>query len=71
MHGVLYCKWKIYQVVGVCKHMYPQLVLPSKLVKSMLEGLHSALVGVLHGETKLKVCARCYRPGHKTDVDMS
>ena len=48
------------------------LVLPGNLVKSVLEGLHSTLVGGHMGAAKTlaKVCARFDWPGQKRDVEM-
>ena len=49
-----------------------QLVLPANLVKNVLEGLHSTLVGGHMGAAKTleKVRARFYWPGQRNDVDM-
>ena len=59
--GVLHHRWDdVPGGGGVCKHL--QLVLPGNLVKSVLEGLHSTLVGDHMGAAKTlaKVHARFY-----------
>ena len=63
-------RWEDVPGGGVCKHL--QLVLPGNLVKSVLEGLHSNLVGGHMGAVKTlaKVRARFYRPGQKRDVEI-
>ena len=68
--GVLHRRWEDVPGGGVCKHL--QLVLPGNLVKSVLEGLHSTLVGGHMGAAKTlaKVRARFYWPGQKRDVEM-
>ena len=55
---------------GVGRHL--QLVLLASLVKNVLEGLHSTLVGGHMGAAKTleKVRARFYWPGQRNDVDM-
>ena len=69
--GVLHRGWEDIPDGGVCKHL--QLVLPGNIVKSVLEGLHSTLVGghMRAAKTLAKVCARFYSwPGQKRDVEM-
>ena len=60
--GVLLRRWEDVPGGGVCKHL--QLVLPGNLVKSVLEGLRSTLVGGHMGAAKTlaKVRARFYWP---------
>ena len=66
--GVLHRRWEDVPGGGVCKHL--QLVLPGNLVKSVLEGLHSTLVGGHMGAAKTlaKVHAQFYWPERCRDV---
>ena len=63
--GVLHRRWEDVPGGGVCKHL--QLLLPGNLVRSVLEGLHSTLVGGHTGAAKTlaKVRAQFYWPGQK------
>ena len=68
--GVLHRIWEDIPGGGVGRHL--QLVLPASLVKNVLEGLHSTLMGGHMGAAKTleKVRARFYWPGQRNDVDM-
>ena len=67
--GILHRIWEDVPGGGVGRHL--QLVLPANLVKNVLEGLHSTLVGGHMGAAKTleKVRARFYWPGQRNDVD--
>ena len=73
--GILHCGMGCCIVVGSIpgggtrKHL--QLVLPAKLVKGVLEGLHNTLIDGHMGELKIleKVRARFYWPGQRKEVE--
>ena len=68
-HIVLYRCWEHIPGGGTRRHL--QLVLPAKLVKGVLEGLHNTLIGGHLGELKTleKVRARFYWPGQRKEVE--